>query len=233
MPTKAKDARPDDIRACIGCNRACIGHLIMGYPVSCIQHPETGRELTYGEKSPASEARKVLVVGGGPGGMKAAVVAAERGHAVTLYEQSSQLGGQVNLAQLLPGRSEFGGLVTNFTRELELAGVRVIKGIKVDRALIESEQPAVVVLATGASPYHPPIEGEEEAHVVDAWQVIKGEANVGSSVVIADWRCDWVGLGLAEKLAKDGCRVRLCVNGNFAGREHSTIRARHLAREVA
>ena len=217
MPEKARDGRTEDIRACIGCNQACIGHILTGYPVSCIQHPETGRELTYGDKPRAATARKVLVAGGGPGGMKAAAVAAERGHRVTLYEQSMQLGGQTLLAQLLPGRAEFGGIATNFARELELAGVEVVKGKAVDRALVDAEEPDTVVLATGAEPYRPRFDGEEEAHVVDAWQVIKGQANVGASVVIADWRCDWVGLGLAERLARDGCRVRLCVNGNFAG----------------
>jgi NADPH-dependent 2,4-dienoyl-CoA reductase/sulfur reductase-like enzyme len=210
----------DDARAHlrrIACNQACIGHVLLGYPVSCIQHPESGRELAYGSKPRAERRRKVLVAGGGPGGMKAATVAAERGHDVTLYERSSQLGGQTLLAQLLPGRAEFGGIVTNLTREMELAGVRVLKGAEVTRELVDAERPEVVVLATGAAPYRPAIEGEEEAHVVDAWQIIKGEVNVGASVVIADWRCDWLGLGLAEKLARDGCRVRLCVNGNFAG----------------
>ena len=217
MPVKAEQGRSEDIRACIGCNQACIGHILAGYPVSCIQHPETGRELQFADKAPAATPRTVLVAGAGPGGMKAAVVAAERGHRVTLYEQSTQLGGQTLLAQLLPGRAEFGGIVTNFTRELELAGVEVIKGKAVDRALVDAKKPDVVVLATGAAPYLPPIEGGDEAHMVDAWQVIRGEANVGASVVIADWRCDWVGMGLAEKLARDGCRVRLCVNGNFPG----------------
>lgn len=215
MPNKAREGRVDDVRACIACNQACIGHFHMGYPISCIQHPETGRELTYGERQPAARRLKVLVAGGGPGGMKAAAVAAERGHEVTLYEAGPQLGGQALLAQLLPGRAEFGGIVTNLAREMELAGVTVQRNRRVDRALVEAEAPDAVIIATGARPYRPPIEGE--GHVVDAWQVLKGEANVGSSVVIADWRCDWVGLGLAEKLARDGCRVRLAVAGLHAG----------------
>jgi pyruvate/2-oxoglutarate dehydrogenase complex dihydrolipoamide dehydrogenase (E3) component len=136
---------------------------------------------------------------------------------VTLYEATARLGGQTLLAQQLPGRAEFGGVVTNLTRELEIAGVRVVRNTLVDRAMIEDEAPDAVIVATGARPRRPHIEGADEAHVVDAWQVLADEANVGASVVVADWRCDWVGLGLAEKLARDGCRVRLAVNGTMAG----------------
>ena len=217
MPEKAKAGRLDDIRACIGCNQACIGHMQTGHPISCIQHPETGRELHYGKRQRADNAKKVIVAGGGPGGMKAAAVAAARGHEVVLYERAARLGGQALLAQLLPGRSEFGGIVTNLTRELELAGVSVRTNVEVTRELINAEQPDAVVVATGATAYRPTIEGEEEGHVVDAWQVLRGETNVGARVVVADWRCDWVGLGLAEKLARDGCHVRLAVNGMGAG----------------
>ena len=86
MPAKAKDGRVDDIRACIACNQACIGHFHKGTAISCIQHPETGRELTYGEIKPARTAKRILVAGGGPAGMKAAAVLAARGHRVTLCE---------------------------------------------------------------------------------------------------------------------------------------------------
>ncbi len=86
MPGKAEAGKLDDIRACIACNQACIGHFHLGYPISCIQHPETGRELVYGKRKPIIAKKRIMVVGGGPGGMKAAAVAAERGHDVTLYE---------------------------------------------------------------------------------------------------------------------------------------------------
>ena len=211
---KAREGRAEDIRACIACNQACIGHRHMGAIVSCIQHPETGRERSFPHDKPkAPESRKVMVVGGGPGGMKAAATAAERGHRVTLYERSPQLGGQALLAQMLPGRAEFGGIVTNLTREMDLAGVQVKRGVTVDVGLVEAEAPDAVVIATGAVPYLPVLEGLDEAHAVDAWAVIRGEANVGGRVVIADWRCDWVGMGLAEMLARNGCHVRLYCQG--------------------
>lgn len=217
MPLKAKEGRLDDIRACIGCNQACIGHFHKGYAISCIQHPETGRELTLGVKPMATTRKRIVVAGGGPAGMKAAAVLAERGHDVSLHEAAGQLGGQARLAQLLPGRAEFGGIITNLEREMELAGVAVHRQSTVTRALVEASGADAVVIATGGKPRHPTIEGGEDSHIVDAWQVLSGQANVGASVVIADWRADWIGMGLAEKLARDGCRVRLCVEGIAAG----------------
>ena len=218
MPAKAEAGKLDDIRACIGCNQACIGHFHKGVPISCIQYPETGRELTFGSLTPAETPRRVLVIGGGPGGMKAASVAAARGHNVTLVEAEAHLGGQARLAQLLPGRAEFGGIITNLTREMELAGVEVKLKTLADAALVDALDPDVVLMATGAQPHWPHgVEAEEGAHVTDAWAVLRNEVNPGGSVVIADWRSDWVGLGLAEKLSAAGCRVRLAVTGPHAG----------------
>jgi 2,4-dienoyl-CoA reductase-like NADH-dependent reductase (Old Yellow Enzyme family)/spermidine synthase len=218
MPAKAEAGKLDDIRACIGCNQACIGHFHKGAPISCIQYPETGRELAYGTLTPAETPRRVLVIGGGPGGMKAASVAAARGHRVTLVEAESQLGGQARLAQLLPGRAEFGGIITNLTREMELAGVDVKLRTHADAALVDALDPDVVLMATGAQPHWPHgVEADEGTHVTDAWAVLRNEVNPGGSVVIADWRSDWVGLGLAEKLSTAGCRVRLAVTGPYAG----------------
>ncbi len=217
MPEKARANRVDDIRACIGCNQACIGRAQRSHGVSCIQHPESGREVRFGTRPVAAAKKTVMVIGGGPGGMKAASVAAERGHEVLLFEAAVQLGGQARLACRLPGREEFGGIITNFEREMTLAGVTVKTGTVVDLALVEQVRPDAIVLATGAQPYVPHIEGAQEAHVVTAWDVIEGRANVGASVVIADWKCDWIGIGLAEMLAVQGCRVRLCINGAEPG----------------
>lgn len=218
MPSKAEAGRTEDIRACIACNQACIGHFHKGVAISCIQHPETGRELRYGRLAPATPARRIIVIGGGPAGMKAASVAARRGHDVTLLEAEAQLGGQARLAQLLPGRAEFGGIITNLTREMERAGVDIRTRTRADAALIDGLAPDHVILATGATPLWPTgFEVDADAHVVTAWQVLRNEVNPGASVVIADWRSDWIGMGLAELLATSGCRVRLAVNGTHAG----------------
>jgi len=217
LANKAARGAVDDIRACIGCNQACIGHMQQGFPISCIQHPETGRERLYGTISLADESLRVVVVGGGPAGMKAAAVAAARGHQVTLYEQDAELGGQVKLARLLPERDEFGGIITNLDREMRAAGAQVELGVRVDRALIVQTGADAVILATGGTPHIPDLLIEEGAHVVHATHLLAERANVGARVVVADWRCDWVGLGIAERLARDGCHVRLAVNGYVPG----------------
>jgi 2,4-dienoyl-CoA reductase-like NADH-dependent reductase (Old Yellow Enzyme family) len=214
---KARTGRLDDIRACIACNQACIGHYHMGYSLSCIQNPMTGREAKLGAAQQALPKKRVLVAGGGPAGMKAAVVAAERGHSVVLCEADRRLGGQALLAQLLPERSEFGGLVTNLEREISLTGVEVRVNTPVDAALVKKLGADAVVIATGAKPYAPAIEGRDSGHIVEAWDVLTAKANPGSRVLVADWRCDWAGMGLAEKLALDGRHVRLAVNGLNAG----------------
>ncbi|WP_309083956.1 FAD-dependent oxidoreductase [Chelativorans sp.] len=217
MPRKVVEQRLEDIRACIACNQACIGHFHKGAPISCIQHPVTGRELIYGNMPRAQEPKRVMVVGGGPAGMKAAAVAAERGHDVTLFEAGSRLGGQALLAQLLPDRMEFGGLVTNLERELAISQVRIRRNTAVDRSVVDEHSPDAIIVATGARPYHPPLEGGGSLKIVDAWDVLTGKADVAGSIVVADWRCDWIGIGMAVRFARNGNRVQLAVNGTMPG----------------
>jgi 2,4-dienoyl-CoA reductase-like NADH-dependent reductase (Old Yellow Enzyme family)/thioredoxin reductase len=217
MPNLAEREEFDSIRACIGCNQACIGHFHAGYPISCIQRPETGRELLYDLKVPVREPREVMVVGGGPGGLKAAVVAAQRGHRVTVYEAGRRVGGQVLLAEQLPGRAEFGGAVTNLVNEAARSNVKIATGVRVDAAFIAEQSPDAVVIATGAQPYRPNFEFSDDAVVLEAWDVIRGEVPPPGPVLVADWRGDWVGIGTATMLAERGRRVTLATIGYQAG----------------
>ena len=217
MPNKAQNNQLDDIRACIACNQACIGHFHKGQPISCIQHPQTGREQQYGDLQAAAAPKKVMVIGGGPAGMNAALIAAQRGHRVSLYESGKQLGGQALLAQNLSRRAEFGGLITNLLQAMSKQDINIQLNTRVDMAMVQAEAADVVVLATGATPYAQPIEADESILKLNAWQYLQGTAPQGKSVLITDWRCDWVAPGIAELLVKQGFDVSIAINGLCLG----------------
>lgn len=217
LPVKAQANQPEAIRACIGCNQACIGHFHKDYPISCIQRPETGREIQYGVKVKSSNPKFIMVAGGGPAGLKAAAVAAERGHRVELYEAQQQLGGQVLLAQKIPGRMEFGGAVTNLLAEIERYGVITYTGVPVTGQLIKEKQPDAVIVATGAKPRKVDLELIDSMPVFNAWQILEGVRVPTGRVLVADWRPDWIGLGVAIDLAQKGNPVILAVNAYQAG----------------
>ena len=217
MPNKAQNNQLDDIRACIACNQACIGHFHKGQPISCIQHPQTGREQQYGDLQAAAAPKKVMVIGGGPAGMNAALIAAQRGHHVSLYESGKQLGGQALLAQNLSRRAEFGGLITNLLQAMSKQDINIQLNTRVDLAMVQAEAADVVVLATGATPYAQPIEADDSILKLNAWQYLQGTAPQGKSVLITDWRCDWVAPGIAELLVKQGFDVSIAINGLCLG----------------
>ena len=217
MPNKAQNNQLDDIRACIACNQACIGHFHKGQPISCIQHPQTGREQQYGDLQTAAAPKKVMVIGGGPAGMNAALIAAQRGHCVSLYESGKQWGGQALLAQNLSRRAEFGGLITNLLQAMSKQDINIQLDTRVDMALVQAEAADVVVLATGATPYAQPIEADDSILKLHAWQYLQGTAPQGKSVLLTDWRCDWVAPGIAELLVKQGFDVSIAINGLCLG----------------
>ena len=216
LPNKVKAGQPDLVRACIGCNQACIGHMHAGYRISCIQTPISGRELRMPAASGAQTPKRVMVVGGGPAGLCAAITAAEDGHVVSLHESGPVPGGQVLLAQALPERAEFGGLVTNLLAEVARHDIDITLNSTATRETVLAANPDMVILATGSIMLPPEVEGAGEGHVLTTEDVLKG-ANTGSRVLVADWGCDWVGIGLAMQLAGDGCQVRLAVTGTCAG----------------
>lgn len=230
MPNKARTGHSDHIRACIGCNQACIGHFQLGLSISCIQHPETGRELQFETQPKTLKPRKIMIIGGGPAGLKAAAVAAGRGHMVSLHEREAQTGGQARLAQLLPTRSEFGGIITNLTHEAERHGATIHRRSEVTRDVLLREKPDAVILATGSRPHLPPFEGEA-AQVVHAADILSGRARSGARAVVYDWHGDWTGAGIAEILAAEGVHVRLAVNAHCAAANIQTyIRFETVAR---
>ena len=208
--------KSDDIRACIGCNQACVGHRLTHHAISCIQNPRTGREQLFQNIQQSQPTKTVMVIGGGPAGMKAAVTAAEHGHQVVLFEQQTRLGGQVNLAELLPGRAEFGGVTTNLVHELERNSVDVQLNSTVSSQTVNEFEPDAIIVATGAVTRLPEVE-VNNVELVHAWSVIQSHKKIGQNVVIADWACDWTGLGIAHKLALEGHHVRLLSGASIAG----------------
>ncbi|MGB2856194.1 MAG: FAD-dependent oxidoreductase, partial [Dehalococcoidia bacterium] len=170
-------------------------------PVTCLGNAAVGRE----EKCriiKTDRPRKVIVAGGGPGGMEAARVAALRGHEVSLCEKSQELGGWLNLAAIIPGREEIGGLVDYLVTQVKKLGVDVSLGVEVTPDLIEKRKPDVVIVATGSNPVVPDILGIDRGNVVAANEVLAGNAETGKRVVIVGG--SGVGCDVAMFLARKG-----------------------------
>ncbi|MEL7046283.1 MAG: NADPH-dependent 2,4-dienoyl-CoA reductase, partial [Pseudomonadota bacterium] len=155
---KAFDGRVDEINTCIACNQACLDHAFRGKVVSCLVNPRACHEteLNY---VPTSQPKRIAVVGAGPAGLAFAVTAAERGHAVTLFEASDEIGGHFNLAMRIPGKEEFRETIRYYQRQIELTGVELCLSTRVDVTSLDDRAWDEVVVATGLNPRHPSIEG--------------------------------------------------------------------------
>jgi 2,4-dienoyl-CoA reductase-like NADH-dependent reductase (Old Yellow Enzyme family)/thioredoxin reductase len=183
-PLKAAAGKESDIRPCIGCTQSCINRgIVQGQPVSCIYNTAAGMEKQ-NEILRAKKPKKVLVVGGGPGGLEAARVAALRGHEVTLIEKSSELGGRFNLACIPPFKQEFSSVVKWLCSQIDKLGVHVELNRSATPESIEQIKPDAVILATGAVTRIPPIKGVEKAMVVLGEDILAGKANPGNRIVI-------------------------------------------------
>lgn len=231
LPNKAAAGRFDEIRLCIGCNQGCIGHYHKDLPIGCVQNPAAGKEMELAALTPAARSCRVLVIGGGPAGMQAAITAAERGHRVTLLERADELGGQMRLALRASGQREMARTaLDNFRRALDRAGVEVQLDVDATAETILAANADAVVLAAGSTPYIPDLPGIGASHVLTAPQVLDGAAT-GESVLIADWAGDWPGLDVADMLADAGKRVQLVSSTLYIGEAlHQYLRNVYLER---
>ena len=227
FPNKAMEGRAEDIRTCIGCTQSCVGHIYLGLAVGCIYNPVTGREAQWAEPNPASVAKKVVVVGGGPAGMEAARVCAERGHRVVLYEKRDRLGGQVNLIIRTPKRDSFGEITGFMQRQLNKLGVEVRLRNEATAEAVLGEQPDTVIIATGSDAFRPDFLGNDRSNVLTAREVLEGNAPVGDRVVVVDSLGRAEGPSVAEYLADQGKQVEIVSGLNYIGAEMPPITWHH------
>jgi thioredoxin reductase len=228
---KTREGRHDDIRGCISCNQMCWGRRSRDYWISCLINPSAGREFEWGgdrfTKTPRP--KKVLVVGGGPAGMEAARVAAERGHEVTLAEALGDLGGQFRLAGLAPRRGQITELIGWYLRQFEQLGVEVRYFSPMDETDIAGFDADEVVLATGSMPdglarqrWLPEagqLPGLEHGKVFSCEEVFRGQADLGKSVIVIDEGGNWRGTGTAWFLADRGHEVTIVTPDAMIGKE--------------
>jgi NADPH-dependent glutamate synthase beta subunit-like oxidoreductase len=234
-PNKLAAGRGDLVRMCVSCNDGCLHQVGQEKGIRCIQNPGAGREVTHAERlvQPAPTPRHVVIVGGGPAGLKTAEIAARRGHRVTLLERQSRLGGQVNLAALQPEHATLGEVTSYLESAIAELGVTV--RLKTDATPEELAvlAPDAVVVATGSEPnlpsgaatlsqslgrqVLPAIPGLDGPNVVSADQVLSGEKRLSGHVVVIDGNGHWEAAGTAEFLADDGCKVTILASHGTVG----------------
>ena len=208
LVNKLRDGRVDDIRQCVGAGY-CIDRIYTGGDAICIQNPATGREATLPQIVPKGQGgKKVVVVGGGPAGLEAARVSAERGHEVVLFEKSGSLGGQITLA----GKADWREGLNGITRWLQGQAKRLQVDVRLSKEAtaqaVQAENPDIVVIATGG---HPNINEVKAApgHVVSTWDILNGTVAPGENVLLFDDHADHHGPSVATFMAKRGSKVEV------------------------
>ncbi|WP_030213405.1 NADPH-dependent 2,4-dienoyl-CoA reductase [Streptomyces bikiniensis] len=196
---KATAGRADTINTCIGCNQACLDHTFSLKITSCLVNPRACHETEL-VLSPTRRAKRIAVVGAGPAGLACAVSAAERGHAVTLFDAAAEIGGQLNVAKRVPGKDEFEETLRYFRVQLAERGVEVRLNTPVAAADLDGYDE--VVVATGVSPRTPAIEGVDHPSVVSYLDVLRDGAPVGERVAVIG--AGGIGFDVAEFLTDGG-----------------------------
>jgi len=196
---KALEGRPEAINTCIGCNQACLDHTFSGRITSCLVNPRACHETEL-VLSPTVLRRRVAVVGAGPAGLACAVSAAERGHAVTLFDAAAEIGGQLNVARKVPGKQEFDQTLRYYRHQLQAHGVRLRLNTLVGVADLTGFDE--VVVATGVTPRVPELDGVDHPSVLGYLDVLRDGAAVGERVAILG--AGGIGFDVAEYLTHNG-----------------------------
>ena len=195
---KAAQGRSDEINTCIACNQACLDHAFSNRMSSCLVNPLACHETELVIRLAPARLR-VAVVGAGPAGLAAATTLAERGHEVHLYDAAQQIGGQFNMAKRIPGKEEFEETLRYFARRIELTGVHLHLGTRVDVGLLQALSFDQVILATGVSPRNPHIPGQDHPKVLSYIDVLLHRKPVGQRVAVVG--AGGIGFDVAEYLA--------------------------------
>ena len=198
---KAAAGRAASINTCIACNQACLDHTFANELASCLVNPRACHETELVVR-PVTVSRRIAVVGAGPAGLAAATTLAERGHAVTLFEAADAIGGQFNLAKIIPGKEEFEETLRYFGERLRETGVTLRLGTRATAEILAAGSFDEVLLATGVLPRDPQIPGQDHPSVVSYLEVLNGSRTVGRRVAIIG--AGGIGFDVAEFLAHDG-----------------------------
>ncbi|MGO2391444.1 MULTISPECIES: dimethylglycine demethylation protein DgcA [unclassified Halomonas] len=214
---KIKMGQIDQIKQCVGANY-CIDRQYQGLDVLCIQNAATSREYMglphIIEKSDGPK-RKVVIVGGGPAGMEAARICAERGHDVTMFEAQEQIGGQITLASKAPQRDQIAGITRWYQLELTRLEIDLRLGTRADEDTLADLRPDVVILATGGQPFLSQVpewgydSDSDKSLVVSTWDILNGNVAPGKNVLVYDTICEFSGVSVADFLADKGSKVEI------------------------
>ena len=230
-PIKALAGEDKSIRKCIGCNECVVARHVEDVPLRCTLNPAVGKGRDFSRIGRAEVRKRVLVVGGGPAGMKAARVAALRGHQVALYEREDCLGGALNIASVPPGKEKLNWVTEYYTHELHRLGVELHLGKAVDARMVRALRPDVVILATGSEPAVPDMPGLDRPNVIVA-QTLLAKRMRFANERIAIIGGGMLGLETAEYLAAQGNAVTVLKRYKTVSRRIEPLYRDYLLRKL-